>query len=77
MRLGLGVLAQLLETARELNEPGEENTEYVRGQVNLICDVSGVPYAMDTVGDVIQRYITHVDDRLSGVLIALERATEN
>lgn len=76
--LDLVVLMQLLETARDLHDPSDAggNPEYTRGQVNLICDVSGVPLAMDTIGDAVERYITHADDRLSGVVakIALGRS---
>jgi hypothetical protein len=45
------LLAQLLNTARDLTEPGAVNSEYVRGQMNLICDVAGLP--SDDYGDLI------------------------
>lgn len=52
-------LIQLIELACELHEPGEANPEYTRGQVNLICDASGIPLAMDLIGGVLEQYITY------------------
>lgn len=50
----------VLETARELNEPGEVNAEYVRGQANLISDLFGLaPNGLET-GDLLIAAITHV-----------------
>jgi hypothetical protein len=71
-------LALLLETARNLNEPGEVNGEYVRGQANLICDVSGVPFAGDVISDMVTRYISHEQYSLAAVLakIALGRVPD-
>ena len=40
--LGHVFLAGLLTVARELNEPGEVNEEYVRGQAELIMDACGL-----------------------------------
>jgi hypothetical protein len=45
-------LADALEIARDLTEPGEPNNEYVRGQAELICDLFGLP--MDFRADVIK-----------------------
>jgi hypothetical protein len=35
-------LIKALQTARDLTEPGEPNDEYIRGQAELICDLSGL-----------------------------------
>lgn len=47
----LPVLMTLLDTARDLSEPGEENKEYVRGQVNLITDLIEEECAGELFGD--------------------------
>lgn len=47
-----------LEAARALNEPGEINAEYVRGQANLICDMFGLLPAGEW-HDLVTRVITH------------------
>lgn len=64
----------LAQTARWLNEPGEINNEYVRGQVNLLADVAGIPDAVDLIGDVLTRYITHQTDDLAMELLDVFRA---
>lgn len=67
-------LAKLLETARDLNDPvTDSDDEYVRGQVNLICDMSGVAFAADLIGPAVTGYITHRSDSLADVLSVIER----
>jgi hypothetical protein len=53
----VAALTNALEIARNLTEPGEINSEYVRGQAELICDLFGIP--MDCKQDVI-KVIGHV-----------------
>lgn len=36
------LLEALIKTAMDLNEPGELNEEYARGQANLIIDACGL-----------------------------------
>jgi hypothetical protein len=63
-------LRTALENARLLTEPDEVNTEYVRGQVNLISDAFGLGRdgASDDAYEIITSAITHkitVDAALS------------
>lgn len=53
----VAALTNALEIARALNEPGEVNAEYARGQANLIADLHGLP--QDYTEDLI-KVITHV-----------------
>lgn len=67
-------LRTALEIARDLTEPGEINNEYVRGQVNLISDLFGLPG--DDYGDLITEAIGHtmtIDQAMSAML---ERSIE-
>jgi hypothetical protein len=52
-------IMRALDLARDLNEPGEVNEEYARGQVNLIVDMAGLPFGMDNYGGAFTAYITH------------------
>ncbi len=51
----------MAEAARALNEPdaAELNAEYVRGQVNLIADMAGLPGVADLYHDLLTDFITH------------------
>jgi hypothetical protein len=51
-------LALLLQAARDLNEAGEYNEEYVRGQANLIQDVTGL-LPGDEFDDIVIAVIMH------------------
>lgn len=51
-------LANMIMVARDLTEPGEPNTEYIRGQVNLITDMYGLS-GNDEVHDLITSIISH------------------
>jgi hypothetical protein len=53
-----GNLYIMLEAARALTEPSEVNAEYVRGQVNLITDTSGLGLGEEHYG-VLTNIITH------------------
>ena len=50
------LFVRLVDAARSLNEPGEVNSEYARGQAELICDAAG----LDTdYKDLVTEVITH------------------
>jgi hypothetical protein len=51
------ILGALIATARDLNEPGEPNNEYARGQAELIVDACGLE--MDGAREHVQDCITH------------------
>lgn len=51
------VLNALVTAAMELNEPGELNQEYARGQANLIVDACGL--VQDLHYDLVFAVITH------------------
>lgn len=51
------VLEAMIKTAMALNEPGELNDEYARGQAELIVDVCGL--VMDQHRDLVLKVITH------------------
>ncbi len=51
-------LRYALIVARSLNEPGEPNEEYVRGQVTLIMDLFGIRTAGDSSYDTVTEVIT-------------------
>jgi hypothetical protein len=55
--MDVNTLITLTDTARDLTEPGEPNGEYIRGQANLIADVSGVQFFTDNYGDALTHYI--------------------
>lgn len=57
MSYGRPTLAQAVQAARNLNEPGEENSEYVRGQANLIADLYG-PLDAETMTGLLTEVIT-------------------
>jgi hypothetical protein len=50
-------LVTLTDTARDLTEPGEAHAEYIRGQANLISDVSGIQLFADKYHDALTSYI--------------------
>lgn len=50
-------LDEAIDIARRLNEPGEINAEYARGQAELIVDLFGLD--MDPDRDTIYKLITH------------------
>lgn len=54
---------RLADIARNLSEAGETNAEYVRGQVELICDATGIALAGDLLGDALTRYISHASNK--------------
>ena len=51
------LLEALIKTAKDLNEPGELNAEYARGQSNLIVDAAGL--IQDEAGELVIKVITH------------------
>jgi hypothetical protein len=51
-------LKRALRIARDLTEPGEVNNEYVRGQMNLICDLYGL-LGQDGDGEIVTAVIAH------------------
>ncbi len=51
-------LRYALIVARSLNESGEPNEEYVRGQVTLIMDLFGIRTAGDSSYDTVTEVIT-------------------
>lgn len=55
------LLTEMLTVARDLNEPGEVNAEYVRGQVNLITDVFGLA-GIDWMYDDLTNAVTWRED---------------
>ena len=73
MKMPLAELTRLASLARELHDPSskeyDDNPEYTRGQVNLICDASGIPYAMDRIGGAVEAYITYRADDFAGAVI--------
>jgi hypothetical protein len=52
-------LVKLIETARALTEPSEPNGEYIRGQVSLINDYTGLPGEADNYYDILTDVIAH------------------
>jgi len=61
------LLQLLVQNARSLSEPGEPNAEYVRGQVNLIMDVTGLG-GYDEIYDILTSVITHVTGEVDGMI---------
>ena len=57
----LDLLQKMITAARDLNEPGEINQEYVRGQGNLIFDTImwPGPIESDHAYEWIEKAITH------------------
>ena len=68
-------LAELLDAARDLNDPGHVNDEYARGQMNLICDSAGLP--TDDYGGLVTAVITHRESTQAAVtrIAGLDAAT--
>jgi hypothetical protein len=59
-------ILRLTETARSLTAlvPPGAGKEYIRGQVELICAVSGIPFALDVIGNALTKYIARESDKL-------------
>lgn len=68
-------LTRLLDAARDLTGPDTDsvNSEYVRGQMNLICDLAGL--SGDEYGDLITAVIEHRES-MEGALAVIANCEE-
>ena len=69
-------LEQVLIAARALTEPSEPNAEYIRGQVNLIQDTSGLGLGGESAYDLLTAIISR-ETALSAGIAALADLVRN
>lgn len=74
MSLLRDLLTHALRAARDLTEPDEINHEYVRGQMNLICDMFGL--SVVGLGDWVQDDITGAITSREAVNTVVQRIIE-